>query len=44
MFLSVGHGFKLGPVVGKILSQLALGQPTAYDLAPFRIDKSGAKL
>ena len=35
----LGHGFRLGPIVGKLLSQLALEQPTTYDLAPFRIGR-----
>ena len=35
----VGHGFKLGPVVGKILSELALDLPPSYDLSTFRIGR-----
>ncbi|XP_064395322.1 peroxisomal sarcosine oxidase-like isoform X1 [Halichondria panicea] len=34
-----GHGFKLAPVVGKILTELALDLPSSYDLAPFRLDR-----
>ncbi|KXJ28960.1 peroxisomal sarcosine oxidase [Exaiptasia diaphana] len=34
-----GQGFKHGPVVGKILSDLALDRLSAYDLSPFRISK-----
>ena len=34
---SAGHGFKLSPVVGKILSQLALDQMPSYDMSPFKI-------
>ncbi|XP_073257408.1 peroxisomal sarcosine oxidase-like [Porites lutea] len=33
------HGFKLGPVSGKILAQLAMGETPAYDLSPFRISR-----
>uniref|UniRef100_A0A672SRE4 Pipecolic acid oxidase n=1 Tax=Sinocyclocheilus grahami TaxID=75366 RepID=A0A672SRE4_SINGR len=32
-----GHGFKFGPIIGKLLSQLAMGQVPSYDLSPFRI-------
>ncbi|MGH0177709.1 UNVERIFIED_CONTAM: hypothetical protein FKN15_075696 [Acipenser sinensis] len=32
-----GHGFKLAPVVGKILCELALGKTPSFDLSPFRI-------
>ncbi|XP_060597744.1 peroxisomal sarcosine oxidase-like [Ruditapes philippinarum] len=34
-----GHGFKLAPVVGKVLSQLATGQKPAYDMSHFKIDR-----
>uniref|UniRef100_A0A8C1YIN4 Peroxisomal sarcosine oxidase n=1 Tax=Cyprinus carpio TaxID=7962 RepID=A0A8C1YIN4_CYPCA len=34
-----GHGFKFGPIIGKLLSQLALGQVPSYDLSPFRIQR-----
>ncbi|XP_052256446.1 peroxisomal sarcosine oxidase-like isoform X2 [Dreissena polymorpha] len=34
-----GHGFKLAPVVGKVLSQMATGQKPSYDMSPFRIDR-----
>lgn len=34
-----GHGFKLSPVVGKVLAELAMGQTPSYDLSPFRIDR-----
>ncbi|KPP72583.1 peroxisomal sarcosine oxidase-like [Scleropages formosus] len=33
------HGFKFGPVVGKVLSELSLGQMPSYDLSPFRIQR-----
>ncbi|KAM9853131.1 peroxisomal sarcosine oxidase [Aulostomus maculatus] len=32
-----GHGFKFGPIIGKLLSELSLGEVPSYDLAPFRI-------
>ena len=36
--LFVGHGFKLAPVVGQILSELALDvMPPSFDLSPFKI-------
>ncbi|XP_078363004.1 peroxisomal sarcosine oxidase-like [Oculina patagonica] len=31
------HGFKLGPVSGKILAQLAMNETPSYDMSPFRI-------
>ncbi len=31
-----GHGFKLSPVVGRLLAQVALGLPTEVSLAPYR--------
>ncbi|XP_071094288.1 peroxisomal sarcosine oxidase-like isoform X3 [Haliotis cracherodii] len=34
-----GHGFKLSPVVGKVLGQLACGETPSYSLTPFRIDR-----
>ncbi|KAL8600682.1 hypothetical protein ACOMHN_006748 [Nucella lapillus] len=34
-----GHGFKLAPVVGRVLSQLAQGKEPSYDLSPFRMDR-----
>ncbi|KJE89832.1 hypothetical protein CAOG_01256 [Capsaspora owczarzaki ATCC 30864] len=33
-----GHGFKLSPVVGEMLAQLALDAPLAYDMAPFSFE------
>jgi sarcosine oxidase subunit beta len=30
-----GHGFCLGPVTGRILAALALGEDPDFDLAPF---------
>ncbi|XP_047451090.1 peroxisomal sarcosine oxidase [Mugil cephalus] len=32
-----GHGFKFGPLIGKILTELSLGEVPSYDLSPFRI-------
>ncbi|XP_065891854.1 peroxisomal sarcosine oxidase-like isoform X2 [Dysidea avara] len=34
-----GHGFKLAPVVGKILSELVLDLPPSYNLEPFKLDR-----
>ncbi|KAJ8403923.1 hypothetical protein AAFF_G00347910 [Aldrovandia affinis] len=34
-----GHGFKFGPIVGKVLCELALGQVPSYDLSPFKIQR-----
>lgn len=34
-----GHGFKLSPVVGKVLAQLATGQDPSYDLSHFKIGR-----
>jgi len=33
------HGFKHGPVSGKILAQLAMGETPSYDMSPFRITR-----
>ena len=35
----IGKGFKFAPVVGKILSDLALGHPPSRHLSPFKIDR-----
>lgn len=32
-----GHGFKFGPLIGKLLCELSLGEVPSYDLSPFRI-------
>uniref|UniRef100_UPI0037E7E0C6 peroxisomal sarcosine oxidase n=1 Tax=Semicossyphus pulcher TaxID=241346 RepID=UPI0037E7E0C6 len=32
-----GHGFKFGPIIGKLLSELSLGEVPSYDLSPFSI-------
>ncbi|XP_008062382.1 peroxisomal sarcosine oxidase [Carlito syrichta] len=34
-----GHGFKLAPVVGKVLYELSMKLIPSYDLAPFRISR-----
>ncbi|XP_073902599.1 peroxisomal sarcosine oxidase isoform X2 [Castor canadensis] len=34
-----GHGFKLAPVVGKILCELSMKLTPSYDLEPFRISR-----
>ncbi|KYO33804.1 peroxisomal sarcosine oxidase [Alligator mississippiensis] len=34
-----GHGFKLAPVVGKVLCELSLGQAPSCDTEPFRIQR-----
>ncbi|KAI1903663.1 hypothetical protein AGOR_G00029520 [Albula goreensis] len=34
-----GHGFKFGPVVGKVLCELSLGQLPSHDLSPFKIQR-----
>lgn len=38
-----GHGFKFGPVIGKLLCELSLGEVPSYDLSPFRIRRFQAK-
>ncbi|XP_033181413.1 peroxisomal sarcosine oxidase [Mastacembelus armatus] len=38
-----GHGFKFGPVIGKLLCELSLGQVPSYDLSLFRITRFQAK-
>ncbi|XP_008277079.1 peroxisomal sarcosine oxidase [Stegastes partitus] len=32
-----GHGFKFGPIIGKLLCELSLGEVPSHDLSPFRI-------
>jgi sarcosine oxidase subunit beta len=34
-----GHGFKLSPVVGRLVAQSVLGQPTDFDLSPYRLSR-----
>lgn len=36
-----GHGFKLGPAVGDVLSDLVLGRRPGYDISAFRLDRFG---
>lgn len=38
-----GHGFKLAPVVGKILGDLAMNVRNSYDLTPFKLDRFSRK-
>ncbi|XP_029373811.1 peroxisomal sarcosine oxidase [Echeneis naucrates] len=38
-----GHGFKFGPIVGKLLCELSLGEVPSYDLSPFRIRRFQTK-
>ena len=35
-----GHGFKFCSIVGRILSELALTGETAFDITPFRINRT----
>jgi glycine/D-amino acid oxidase-like deaminating enzyme len=40
-----GHGFKLSPIVGRLLAQAALGLPTDLDLAPYALTRfAGGRL
>ena len=40
-----GHGFKLSPVVGRLVAQSALGLPTDLPLAPYSIERfAGGRL
>lgn len=34
-----GHGFKLAPVVGKVLGELAMGKNPSYDLTPCKMNR-----
>uniref|UniRef100_UPI00398EF6E3 peroxisomal sarcosine oxidase n=1 Tax=Pristiophorus japonicus TaxID=55135 RepID=UPI00398EF6E3 len=34
-----GHGFKLAPVVGKVLCELSIGKKPSYNLSPFKIQR-----
>ncbi|KAM6970250.1 peroxisomal sarcosine oxidase [Aplochiton taeniatus] len=38
-----GHGFKFGPIVGKLLYELSQGQVPSYDLSPFKIQRFQVK-
>ncbi|PMR69340.1 NAD(P)/FAD-dependent oxidoreductase [Halomonas heilongjiangensis] len=33
------HGFTLGPATGRLLAEMIDGEPTAIDMAPFRVDR-----
>jgi glycine/D-amino acid oxidase-like deaminating enzyme len=37
-----GHGFKLSPVVGRLVAQRVLGRPTDFDLAPYALSRFAA--
>ena len=37
--LFTGSGFKIGPVVGQILSQMVTGQSLGYDIDAFRASR-----
>ena len=37
-----GHGFKLSPVVGRLVAQSALGLPTDVSLAPYALERFAA--
>ena len=39
IFYLAGHGFKLSPVVGKILADLATGKVPKYNLTHFSIKR-----
>ncbi len=34
-----GHGFKLSPMIGRLLAQAALGLPTDQKLEPYRFTR-----
>jgi monomeric sarcosine oxidase len=38
-----GHGFKFGNLIGKLLADMALGNPIAYDLSVFSMARFSAK-
>ena len=40
-FVLAGHGFKLAPVVGKVLAEMAMGKKPSYDLTPFKMNRFG---
>lgn len=37
--ISTGHGFKFGPIVGKVLCELSMSQNPSYDLSLFSIQR-----
>lgn len=34
-----GHGFAIGPAVGKVVAELALGEPTCVDVSALNYDR-----
>ena len=34
-----GHGFQHAPIVGKVLSEIALGAPPTVDVGPLRLER-----
>ena len=38
---TAGWGFKLAPLLGEILAQLALEGKTSYDIEAFKLDRPG---
>ena len=38
-FLCIGYGFKLAPVYGKVLCELAFDLVHSFDLGPYRADR-----
>ena len=32
-----GHGFGMGPIIGKLVSEMVAGEETSHDLHPFRL-------
>lgn len=41
---SSGHGFKFGPLIGKLLCELSQGEKPSHDLSPFRISRFHEKI
>lgn len=39
LFSLSGSGFKLGPVTGEFLADLAMGKPTKFNREPFRASR-----
>lgn len=38
VLILLGHSFKLSPVIGKLLCELALDLKPSYDLSPFKFN------
>ena len=38
-----GHGFGISPIVGTLLSEVALGEKTTLDISAFRYDRFCAR-